>query len=318
MNRESIVTGLFGLGLGLTLCSVILALTFSKATGGGSEEIAWTSGTYVIKINWVWLSNLFLICGLGMFAVSSFVPVFKRVNIKTLLTFIPFSALYLLIAAFDVVTTHTLIKSGLGNEVNPIMAILINTFGVSYALSLNFAVSMFIIIALIYLTEKLYFFLAAILPISFVRGVVVYNNMTLLKNYTFDSWFMALRLAVLDNIPMIILFFLSLILGATLVLAFPEEEGEYPLLSLPKLASLRSRLRRGEGKEEVLLTTEKEMEEVEELVNPLELTLLLERFRIKQEIVDTLLEISREISRKKGIPMDQVTLQDIIKELKRR
>lgn len=321
MNRESIVTGLFGIGLGLTLCSVILALTFSKVTGGGNEEITWTSGTYVIKINWVWLSNLFLTCGLGMFVVSSFVPILKRIHIKALLAFIPFSALYLLISALDIVTTYTLIKSGLGNEVNPIMAILINTFGVSYALSLNFAISMFIIISLMYLTEKLYFFSATILPLSFVRGIVVYNNMTLLKGYTLDTWFMALRFAILDNIPMIILFALSSILGATLILAFPEKEGEYPLLSLPNLLSLKSRLRKGENydKKEILPVTERNTAEVvEELVNPVELTLLLERFRIKQEIINTLIEISKEISRKKGIPINKVTLQDIIEELRKK
>lgn len=313
MNRESIVTGLLGLGLGLTLCSVILALTFSKVAKG--EELTWTYGTYMVSINWVWLSDLFLTCGLGMFAVSSFIPLLKKVSLKTLLTSLPFSAFYLLMAAFDVVTTHVLVKSGLGNEVNPIMALLINTFGVSYALSLNFALSLFIIIGLMYFTEKLHLFSAVVLPISFVRGLVVYNNMKVLEGYTLNLWFVTLRNSLIENVPMIILFSLSVALGATIAFAFPEEEGKYSLIS-----GLKSRLRVG-SKSEYIPTENLQLptETIEdEQIDPIEFTLLLERFRIKQEVVETLLDISREISRKKGIPMNQVTLQDVIEELKRR
>ncbi len=89
-----------------------------------------------------------------MFVVAASIPVLKRICPKTLATLFPFSAFYLLIVAFDVVTAHVLIKSGLGNEVNPLIAVLINTFGVIYALSLK---------------------------------VVVYNNMKLPEGYTLSG-----------------------------------------------------------------------------------------------------------------------------------
>jgi len=316
VNREGIVTGLLGLGLGLTTCSVILALTFSKVTRG--EELTWTSGTYMISVNWVWLSNLFLTCGLGMFIVAATIPILKRVAPKTLIAIVPISAIYLLIAGLDIVTTHVLVKSGMGNEVNPIMSLLINVFGVSYALSLNFALSIFIIIGLIYFTERFLLFSAFALPISVIRGFVVYGNMKLIKGYTFSLWFTVLKNLAFMNLPMAILFFLSVALGITLALAFPEEEGEYSFLSIPSLRSLRlsSKTEQNELKERLKTGLVSE-ELMDEFVDPVEFTLLLEKFRIKQEVVESLLEISKEVSKKKGIPPDQVTIKDIVEELRR-
>ncbi len=320
MNRESIVTGLFGLGLGLASCSIIIAFTFSRVAKG--EELTWTSGTYMISINWVWLSNLFLTCGLGMFIVSAAIPVLKRIKIKTLVTLLPLSAFYLLIAAFDIATTHVLIKSGMGDEVNPIMTMLINTFGVSYALSLNFIVSIFIIVGLIYFTEKFYLFSAVVLPLSVIRGFVVYNNMKLIENYTLNVWFLILENMTVENIPMIILFSLSVVMGTTVALAFPETEGEYAPLSLKGLREfnplkLKNIVRKkSEDVEEEFIHLSPETE-IDQIIDPVEFTLLLERFRIKQEVIESLLKISEEISRKKGLPPDQITLKDIIDELKK-
>ncbi len=321
MNRESIVMGLFGLGLGLTLCSVVIAFTFSKVTR--TETLTLTSGTYMISLNWVWLCDLFLTAGLGLFIVSALYPVSKRINVKTLLTLIPLSALYLLIAALDVVSTDRLIKSGLGNEVNPIMAMLINSFGLSYALSLNFVVSVFIVIGLIYFTERLHVFSAVILPISFIRGMIVYNNMILLKNYTLNTWFLILQEYIITNIPMMIIFFTAVAGGLTISLAFPEEEGEYRLSLRKAIMSFNPlKLRTKTEQSSIELTKpepEKNLETSEEyLIDPVEFALLLERYKMKQEIVETLLKVCENISRKKGIPMDKVTLKDIIDELNKK
>jgi len=326
MNRESIVMGLFGIGLGLTLCSVLVAFTFSKVTT--KETLTWTSGTYMISLNWVWLCDLFLTAGLGMFVVSALYPISKRISLKTLLTLIPLSATYILIAALDIVTTDRLIKSGLGNEVNPIMAFLIDSFGVSYALSLNLVVSIFIIIGLIYFTENFYLFSAVVSPILLIRGIVVYNNMSLLKSYTLDTWFLILREYIVLNIPMIIIFFTAVICGLTISFAFPEEEGEYRL-SLRDLGSfirgfnplrLGTTLRRSRVKTENadVEVVKPEIPEDEMPIDPIEFTLLLEKYRIKQEVVETLLKICEDISQKKKIPVGKVTLKDIIDELNKR
>ena len=423
MNRESIVTGLLGLGLGLALCSVILALTFSRVAGG--EELTWTYGTRLIRINWVWLSNLFLTCGLGMFVVAALMPVLRRVSLRTLAASLPLSAVYLLISALDVVTTRVLIDSGMGDEVNPFMAALMNVFGTSYALSLNFAVSLFVIIALLYFAERLPLFSAVVLLISFVRGLVVHSNMNIVEGYTLSTWLAALESSLIESVPTAILFALSVVLGVTTAFAFPEEEEELPqpgerpspgerppfgerppsgerpspgerpqplstpipgstLLralragagsggggdedkgelrlplrsppstaasaasAAPSAASSASASSAGGGRavrvaEEAAGRVAEEAAEraagraadaegaagraAEEVaggvagdlgVGAVELAFLLERFRMEREVLEALLEVSREVSRRKGIPVSKVTLQDVIEELKRR
>jgi len=324
MNRESIVTGLFGLGLGLTLCSVIVALIFANITKG--DVLSITSGTTLININWVWLSNVFLTCALGMFVVSATVPLIKKVKPKTLIALIPLSVLYLVISAFDILTTDVLVKHGLGNEVNPVMSFIMSIFGVSYGLSLNFAVSIFIVIGLMYTTRKFLAYSATLTPISFVRGLIVFNNMTLLKHTNLEYWLLQMNLMIKQNLFLIILFSIAVVLGLTLTYSFPETEGEYRLPTFKDFLRVNPlKIRRKTTKKptkvtrELTLTDASDVDKIDEMFfDPFEFTLLLERYRMKQEVINTLIEISKNISERKGIPVDKVTLKDIMDELRKR